>query len=89
MQIIIREIGRIVDDITIPPPKYRLLIGSPKRQTGLGRLCLHHLSVGESSESILNFIVSYLKCIQNHYPYIINYIFHVIPYGICLSKYFK
>jgi hypothetical protein len=37
MQIIIKEIGWSVDDVTIPPPKPKVLIGSCRSQGAPGR----------------------------------------------------
>jgi hypothetical protein len=40
MQIITGEIGWIVDDVTIPPPKHEFFIGYCKAQGGLRRFCI-------------------------------------------------
>lgn len=40
MQIIVGEIGWVADDITIPPPQSRLLIGCCEKQAGSGGLCI-------------------------------------------------
>lgn len=63
MQIIIKEIGWRVGDVTIPPPKPVVLIGFCKRQRVLGRFYITPQLL--KAKFYRFFFLAFLKCAQS------------------------